>query len=399
MRRLLIYSQDGTGLGHLRRTSTVARECLAREPDCAVLVVADSPATPAFDLIPGVDHIKLPTIVKIDKSQWRPGTLPMAVGDVVALRAKLIVQAYLSFEPDTVLVDHMPVGALGELKPMLDLVRSSNPRPQLFLGLRDVLDDPAVIREVWTKVGAYDYLAQYDAVLVFGCQDIYDADAAYGLRRSAGEVVFCNYALRPLPAPPASGGEGFLLVTGGGGGADAFALEQTFLDALPRIPHALGGRAVILTGPNMPPDNRARLSARAAPYGVRVESGLQDSTDLFLRASAVLTMGGYNTLCEVLGARKPALVVPRAGPSAEQRMRSRLFAERNLVRMLDPSDLAPGALADALSHLLEAGGVPDEGSVPPLDGTRRASERMCGRPGPTRPRFRPTRRADAREAA
>jgi predicted glycosyltransferase len=379
VKRLLVYSQDGMGLGHLRRTSSVAREIVRREPDCGVLIVADSPATPPFDQIPGVDYLKLPTIVKTGRSDWGNATLPMDVEQVIKLRSKLIMEAYRTFRPDTVLVDHMPVGALGELKPMLDRIAVSRRRPRLFLSLRDIIDDPAVVRAVWTRLGAYDYLRRYDAVLIFGCKEIFNADEAYGLSPFAERVVFCNYALRDLPSAPRSTREDdpLLLVMGGGGG-DAFLLEEMFLEALPMVRIGIGQGAVILTGPNMPRRERDTLLARSESHRIRVETGVQDSIEWLLRASSVLMMGGYNSLCEALRARKRALVVPRRGPSAEQRMRSRLFAERSLIRTLDPRDLTPRALAAELARLLRDDGIPNVAGLPPMDGAQRASVLLCG---------------------
>src|SRR5437899_10181213 len=115
--RLFIYSQDGLGLGHLRRTRNIAREVLRREPHCHILAVTDSPATPFFPSLPGLDYLKLPTIVKMRDDNWRPGSLSLAIDDTVDLRSRLIFEAFVAFAPDVILVDHMPVGALGELKP------------------------------------------------------------------------------------------------------------------------------------------------------------------------------------------------------------------------------------------------------------------------------------------
>jgi predicted glycosyltransferase len=42
------------------------------------------------------------------------------------------------------------------------------------------------------------------------------------------------------------------------------------------------------------------------------------------------------------------LVVPRSGPSAEQRMRAGLFANKGLLEMLDPTDLTPEVMAQRL---------------------------------------------------
>jgi len=143
-RRLLVYSQDGLGLGHLRRSFAIAAEVIARDPDCAALVISDAPAPP-FSPPAGVDYLKLPTVVKEgDALTWRAGSLALDVKEILKLRARIMLDVLRQFRPDSVLVDHMPVGALGELKPLLDRAISRAPRPRLYLGLRDILDTPDV---------------------------------------------------------------------------------------------------------------------------------------------------------------------------------------------------------------------------------------------------------------
>jgi predicted glycosyltransferase len=112
----------------------------------------------------------------------------------------------------------------------------------------------------------------------------------------------------------------------------------------------------------------------AAAAGVEVRTSMSDATKALRRASALVTMGGYNTLCEALAWRKRAVVVPRSGPSAEQRMRSKIFAERGLVRLIEPEALSAERLADSLDDLLgEPVTLPVDAPVPPLDGARRAA--------------------------
>ena len=119
-RRLLIYSQDGMGLGHLRRAFNIAQEVLARSDDWAVLMIGDSPALSLCPPLDRLDYIKLPTLVKRGKARWGTESLPMETADAVRLRASLITETFLQFQPDAVLVDHMPVGVHGELKSLLD---------------------------------------------------------------------------------------------------------------------------------------------------------------------------------------------------------------------------------------------------------------------------------------
>jgi predicted glycosyltransferase len=378
-----MYSQDGMGLGHLRRTHNIASEILANQPDARILVVADSPVAPFFTPIPGMTFLKLPTIVKVGKTEWQSEST--TIEQAIELRGQRIVDAYREFQPDVISVDHMPLGALGELQPLLDTASEEKERPKLVLGLRDVLDKPETIRDIWDDLGAYDYLERYDSVLIYGCKDVYDAEAAYDLKRYARDVTYCNYVAHRIDEQPAPAAEDqpFVLVMGGGG-ADAFPLATTFLDAMPAILHTRPIRALIITGPNMPEADRQALIAQAGGQPVEIETSVEDPTSLLRRATAVVTMGGYNSLVEVLQWRKKALVVPRSAPSAEQHLRSRLFADRGLVRMLDPEALAPSQLGDALLALLEDDSVPVASNVPPLDGAQRAAALLLNGHGAVR---------------
>jgi predicted glycosyltransferase len=372
--RLLMYSQDGMGLGHLRRSSNIAQEVLSRNPGCDVLVVADSPATSLFSYQPGLDCLKLPTVVKTDATSWESGSLSLEARRLIKLREKAILEAFREFKPDTVLVDHMPVGALGELKPMLDCAAQQRRPPRMFLGLRDVLDDPGVIRHVWHRLDAYDYLRLYDSVLVYGSDRIYDASTAYRLPDGARSVTYCGYVSpRSIPtvSEPCLDTE-FLLMMGGGG-RDAFPLASAFVDAFPKLSHEFGMPGVLLTGPSMSEADREHLCARAGPE-LHIESALGDAAGWVKRAAAVVTMAGYNSLCEVLKWRRKALVVPRVGPSAEQRMRSRLFSERFLIRALPPRPPKPDELVGALTELIAEDEVPQPANIPPLDGAERSAE-------------------------
>jgi predicted glycosyltransferase len=276
------------------------------------------------------------------------------------------------FNPDVVLVDHMPLGALGELKPMLDAAARRDSRPRFLLGLRDILDSPDVIHRVWTELGAYEYLQLYDEVLIYGCRELYDAERVYALSTYARKTRYCGYV-----ATRSDGVESFraadepLVLVIGGGGGDAFPLAKVFLEAFPRLSRTLRLRALILTGPNMPAADREMLVAGAAAYPIEVRC--EDATPWLPQASAVVTMAGYNSLCEILRWQKKALVVPRAGPSAEQRIRSRLFAKRRLIRVIEQAQLGHEILARELPRLM-SDGIPDPDNIPPLDGAEQAAD-------------------------
>lgn len=327
--------------------------------------------------------MKLPTIVKTGDQSWRSNSLSLPLEDVLRLRAALIEQTVTHFRPDTILVDHMPVGALGELKPMIDRVQADEHGPRLFLGIRDVLDRPETIQKVWQEAGAYDYLQAYDAVLVYGSSDLLDAATEYGLTPYASKVISCNFVATEATAyedHPVS--DIPLILVMGGGGADLFPIAKTFLEALPLLAGETSINAAILPGPNMDIEQIEILTALSEGQPATVYGGFEDATAWLSRASAVVMMAGYNSMCEVLSARKRALVIPRPGPSAEQRIRTKLFADRGLIHALDPDELTASNLARSLSTLLADDNVPDPAHLPLLDGAERAADALLASPPP-----------------
>ena len=88
--RFVIYSQDGMGLGHLRRNTLIGQGILDAAPGSNILLIADSPVAPFFSLPQGMDFLKLPSIQKIGPGQWQPTHLGTSGQDVQVLRAALL---------------------------------------------------------------------------------------------------------------------------------------------------------------------------------------------------------------------------------------------------------------------------------------------------------------------
>src|SRR5437667_12110846 len=88
---------------------------------------------------------------------------------------------------------------------------------------------------------------------------------------------------------------------------------------------------IFISGPLMDNEQRERLREQAKGLKVRVLTHVEDCLSYLNAADLVVTMAGYNSLCQVLQLRRKSLVVPRSGPSAEQQMTARVFAERGLV--------------------------------------------------------------------
>src|SRR5437016_11938092 len=125
--RIAVYSQDGLGLGHLRRTITIGAHFLEKVSGSRVLLFADSPVAPFFQLPDGMDHVKLPSIRKVDAGQWQSTRLQIETAELLEWRSALLQKTLLHYQPDLFLVDHMPAGALGELLPALAALKQVRP--------------------------------------------------------------------------------------------------------------------------------------------------------------------------------------------------------------------------------------------------------------------------------
>jgi predicted glycosyltransferase len=365
----------------MRRNANIASRFVESVQDASVLMVGGAPTGMFFQVPAGVDLLKLPSIKKVRTNHWEPRSLRVTSSNLRSLRAHLIQGAAEQFEPQLIVVDHLPAGVWGELVPTLQMFRRMANPPRVIMGLRDVLDAPEVVREVWSREGVYDLLATYyDGVFIYGSRAVYDAAAHYGLDLP-GKVHYCGYVCAnqacrsPKHIHAALNLSGRRLVTvSAGGGSDAYPMMEACTKALRELGDTGDLEAVLVTGPLMPLQQRQQLEELACGYPIRVLGTVVDSSSLMNAADLVITMGGYNTVMEAMSLGKRTLVIPREGPSAEQRTRAALLAEMGLLRALELRDATPARLARMIREGL------DDRSVTPaalhLNGARTVVARM-----------------------
>ncbi len=157
---------------------------------------------------------------------------------------------------------------------------------------------------------------------------------------------------------------------------------SAYLDGLEQVGQP-GWRSVIVTGPELPARQaeEVRRRAKAAPM-TRVLDFTNDMVGVMGAADCVVSMGGYNSVCELLMLGKPAIVVPRSKPVVEQRMRAERMERLGLFRAMMPEDLGPETLMAAVEAELErktAGPgrrLLDLGALPRISAMLRGAEAM-----------------------
>ncbi len=355
-KRILIYSHDTFGLGHLRRCRTIAHSLVERFKGLTVLILSGSPIIGNFDFRARVDFIRIPGVIKLYNGDYTSLGLHIDLKDTLSIRESIIRHTARTFAPDLLLVDKEPLGLKGEMTQTLEMLKSTDTR--LVLGLRDVMDEPMLLKREWSNGHAIEAMENlYDEIWVYGREDFVDPLDSMNLSPAIRDkMLYTGYLPRQLPKEtelPKSLDvqEPYMLVTTGGGG-DGVAMIDWVLRAYEsddRLPLS----ALIVLGPFMPHEERDEFIDRCKNLD-RVNVITFDSRleVLMARSACVVSMAGYNTFCEILSYDKPALVVPRVEPRKEQMIRALRAQDMGLLKVLIPDDgLETSVMSEALKNL------------------------------------------------
>jgi len=357
--RIALYSHDTMGLGHKRRNLLIAQTLGLSPLQADILIISGMRDASQTPMPPGVDCLTLPALTKNIDGQYQPRQLDVSLREMIALRSQVIRATLKSFAPDIFIVDNVPRGAVQELDPVLEYLRTQG-HTRCILGLRDVLDEPTAVRRDWERAGNEEAIRDYyDAVWVYGDRTIYDMQQEY---QFAPETIakfhymgYLNQRLRLKFVDDSSTRivqalnlHSKRLVLGlVGGGQDGAKLANAFVQAeLPSEAHG-----ILLTGPFMPGRIRQRLRAYAAHRSnITVLDYLPEPSVLLNRADRIIAMGGYNTTCEILSFQKQALIVPRIQPRQEQFVRAERLQQLGVVDVLHPNQVKAEALTTWLQQ-------------------------------------------------
>ena len=346
--RVLFYVQHLLGIGHLMRAGRVA-SALQHNGLQVTLVIGGVPV-PGFEL-PGVEQICLPPIAVRDGDF---AALVDAQGNLLdesykQRRSDLLLSTYRSIRPDIVILEAFPFGrrlVRFELLPLIEAIEHSTPKPVLVASIRDILQrrsKPGRAEETAELVRQH-----FDKVLVHGDPAFVSlADSFPCTAAIADQLVYTGLvgaeALETVANP-------FDIIVSAGGGAVGARLVQTSLEAAALLPET--GSWCVITGPNMPMVERARLENRL-PAHVTVEQFRSDFPSLLCSAQLSISQAGYNTVSDILQANCRSIVVPySAGGETEQADRAARLQHLGLASVLPETLLSGENLASLVRTVL-----------------------------------------------
>lgn len=359
---ILMYSHDTFGLGHIRRTMSIASSL--RAPGINVLILTGSPIAGRFAFPDQVDFVRIPGMIKKTNEEYLPLAIKINPKQALDIRKNIITATAKTFQPHLFIVDKEPLGLKREILPTLKWIRRNLPNTKTILGLRDIMDDAAVVKRDWEKKGVYEILDElYSEIWIYGIQAFYDPILEYNISESISRKMhFTGYIQRKIPGSNAvkqtkkeqglNNDKKLVLVTTGGGG-DGYALMNVYLEMLESTPNPLPFKSVLITGPFMPRKQRADIFQRAKRLGVNCYRFYRWMEKIQAAADLVVCMGGYNTICEVLSQGTVPLIIPRETPRKEQLIRAKILLTQKLADYISWKDLSPQIMREKVFYLLE----------------------------------------------
>jgi predicted glycosyltransferase len=368
--RVLIYSHDSFGLGHLRRCRAIAHSLVGSYQKLSVLILSGSPIIGSFDFRARVDFVRVPGVIKLRNGDYTALSLHMDIEKTMELRGSIIQHTADVFDPDIFIVDKEPLGLRGEVTDTLKMLKERGTR--LILGLRDIMDESALLVPEWERKNVLPALEElYDEIWIYGLPQVYDpltgVDLSESVRR---KIIYTGYLRYGVPdasasVPAAITEKPYYLVTAGGGG-DGEALIDWVLRAYEsgeKIPH----RALIVFGPFMQTEVKDKFLGRieklnsvdAITFDAHIEH-------LMNNAVGVIAMGGYNTFCEILSFNKPSVIIPRTKPRLEQYIRASRAQELGLMSLLNDDGIRNTSLMITALRQLTQQNPPSDVVLPGL---------------------------------
>ncbi|SHO52490.1 glycosyltransferase family protein [Desulfopila aestuarii] len=359
---ILMYSHDTYGLGHIRRSMAIANHL--RDKNTNVLILTGSPIAGRFAFPEQVDFVRIPGMIKKTNDDYQSLSIRIEQEHALSIRTNIILATAQAFQPNLFIVDKEPHGLKREVLPTLEWLKKECPQTTSILGLRDILDDSEVIINDWREKNVYNSLTSlYDQIWVYGNQEIYDPICQYQIPQEAQDKVkFTGYIPRKnLPDNTRCRirkqfrileDDIFVLITTGGGG-DGMEMLEHYLDMHDYYPTSLPLKTIMITGPFMPKSQRREVQRRAKLHGIKSLPFHHKVEEMMKAADLVISMGGYNTICEILTHKTPALIIPREWPRREQLIRATCLKERGLLDFIPWTEVNPQLLRDKIFSIIE----------------------------------------------
>jgi len=362
MKKVAFYCQYVLGVGHLVRSTEIIRELCQH---FSVLLISGGEPVDGFRFPSGVKVLNLPAL----RTDAEFADLEVCNGsgrlaEVRDARKAMLLSALDEFHPDVFVIELFPFGRKRfafELIPALEHIHHQHNRAKVVCSLRDILVQKQNQKEheerVCKMVNRY-----FDLILVHGVPQFQRLDETFARVgdldcpvRYTGYVAQHSSGMREATLEVTPPARPFILVTiGSGRYRSGQKLLRSVIETAPLLGQEFPHRVVVFAGPFIPAGEFASLQKLAEQQpNVTLARYTPDLLPYMNRADLSISMGGYNTIMNILSTGTRALVFPyTANDDQEQYIRAVKLCQLGVIDIIHPDGMEPRKLATAIRSAL-----------------------------------------------
>lgn len=360
--RIVFYSQHVLGVGHLFRSLEIVHALAGHE-----VTFVTGGAEVDLDLPLHAEQFRLPGLMmNEDFSRFIPVEPGAHMDDVLERRKVLFLDLMERVRPDVFLVELYPFGRKKfgfELLPILENAKAgAYGTCRSVCSLRDILVEKKKQAEFENRVLATLHQL-FDGLLVHADPELIRLEETFPAASDIEIPIHYTGYVTPYPEPEAGAelakelnlDETPLVVASAGGGSVGQELLHATLAASSLIAERHPHQLAVFTGPYAPDDDFQSMTAtaRSMPWA-SVKRFTSRFPSYLSAASLSVSLAGYNTTMNLLGAGTYGLVMP-FDQNREQRMRAERLEQKGALAIVNSEDLAPERLAERMIHGLPQG--------------------------------------------
>lgn len=330
-RAIFFVFDGGTGLGHLRRLSSIAR---VLQGHFACLIVTGHRAATDWLVPLECEYVHVPawdSLLAEKAAYWgREPFLTDGPAAALDLRQALLRGIVGAFRPDVMFVDHVPLGMREELVPVIE--RTACRKYLVTRGVQNETEDLSKLLLAGKALNALEKF--YDRVFVaidsqvFDIHDRFPAlDSITNKCRTVGYVVeqaATGNILRQREARGLKRGQ-LWAVASAGGGQHGEALITACCDLAKAYPD-IAFDVVIGTRSNLSFEDLAERTGSAT--NLNLHRHRADMGALHAAADIVISSGGYNSLLESLQGNARIICVPSRKSEKDEQYTHAVYLRR-----------------------------------------------------------------------
>lgn len=334
--RILYYCQSLVGIGHLTASLQVIRELLQHADVDLIYGGHDINITIEH---PGFRDLRLPTILIDEQTgELYDPSHQYSIEALWTIRAQNI-DAFLSPPYDAAIIEFFPFGRRrfkNEIHALFHQLRIQNSHIPIFSFVREVLVPEPLEAEQRMVQSVNDYI---HTIFIRGDPNVICFDETFSLTpQIADKIYYLGYlgTKSPIDKPSRTAQ---ILVSQGGGSIGKNLLEAAIKTA-PLLPDYT---FLIATGSFTTASDFAHLNELVSSENVKIVPFLQNFKQCLMESALSISLGGDNTLIDVISTQTPGLAFPYPGNS-EQDVRIQKLSAHGFVHPITVEDLNPERL-------------------------------------------------------